>query len=100
MEKNQWRYLKLLTSKEITDILNISIYTLNNWYNWYNDCSYDKPYDLPDLPKYHQANPHAKKYWDEKDVEQLKIFQEYINANKGRRGVMGEYTKRYRPKEV
>lgn len=82
-----------LTASKVSQALDISVITLNNWYAWYMNDEIDKPDDMPELPKYEQAYERATRYWNEEDIKLIKIFQEWIP--RGRGGVMGAQSSKY-----
>lgn len=82
-----------LTATKVAQELDVSVPTLNNWYKWYMNDDYDKPDDTPELPEYEQAGKGTPRYWTEKDIKKLKIFQAWLP--KGRGGVMGDYNARH-----
>ena len=81
------------TATEVSQQLNISVKTLTNWYNWYNDETIEKPKDTPTIPTYRQDHPRSPRLWTTEQINQLKVFQEWIP--RGRNGVMGRYSERY-----
>lgn len=82
-----------LTATKISQHLDISVSTLNSWYAWYMNDDYEKPKDVPILPKYEQSGQRTIRYWDEKDIPILKAFQEWVP--KGRGGLMGSHNAKY-----
>ena len=86
--------MERLTATKISQKLNVSVSMLNIWYYWYNNPEFVKPKDVPLLPAYEQATPRAPRYWKSDDLKDLRKFQKWIP--KGRGGVMGEATRRYR----
>lgn len=83
-----------LSATKVSQKLGVSTTMLNLWYYWYNHPDFTKPQDTPPLPPYEQANPRGIRYWNPEDIKALKRFQKWIP--KGRGGVMGEATRRYR----
>ncbi len=82
-----------LTATKVTQYLDISVPTLNNWYKWYNNPQYEKPKDIPELPAYTQQGKRGTRYWDEDDLPKLMKFKEWLP--RGRAGIMGEYNARF-----
>ena len=82
----------MLSAAQICGILDITPQTLYSWYRWYNGEEFTKPKNLPELPRYYQRMPRAKRFWKANDVDKLKIFQKFVG--KGRGGIMGEYNAR------
>jgi hypothetical protein len=89
MSKNE----KNLTAYQVCNELNVSVKTLTNWYKWYNDPSFEKPKNMPTLPKYEQSHEKGPRYWSKDDIKTLKVFKESLP--RGRNGIMGEFNKRY-----
>lgn len=84
---------KRITATKITQFLDISVQTLNSWYQWYNNAEFEKPKDTPYLPPYEQKHPRAPRYWTEDDLYDLRKFKEWIP--RGRGGVMGDHNARF-----
>ena len=82
-----------LTATKVAQHLDISVPTLNNWYKWYNNPQYEKPKDVPVLPKYEQNGVRATRYWDSKDLPLLEEFQRWVP--RGRAGIMGDYNAQF-----
>ncbi len=82
-----------MTATKVAHHLDISVSTLNSWYKWYMNDEFDKPKDVPILPKYEQNGIRATRYWDSKDLPLLEAFQSWVP--KGRGGMMGAYNARY-----
>lgn len=82
-----------ITATKVAQHLDISVPTLNNWYKWYMNDEFDKPKDVPILPKYEQNGVRATRYWDSKDLPLLEEFQRWVP--KGRGGLMGAHNARY-----
>ena len=83
----------MLTAYQVCNELNVSVKTLTNWYKWYEDSSFEKPQNIPELPKYVRNTKNGPRYWNPSDIQQLKVFQEFLP--KGRNGIMGEFNKKY-----
>lgn len=83
---------KYLTASEISYLIGVSIYTLNNWYRWAGDAAFSKPPDAPKLPRYWQGRPRGPRLWKEGDLPLLRLFKEWVP--KGRGGVMGQSNSR------
>lgn len=93
----------MLTASNVANMLDISVKTLTNWYQWYHDESIKKPDEFPKLPEYVQENKNSPRYWTKEDVKQLRKFQKWMP--RGRGGVMGEvsckfYNKKKNEKEL
>jgi hypothetical protein len=85
--------LKKLTATRVAQHLDISVPTLTNWYRWYNNPDYDKPSNVPELPKYEQNGKRATRYWKEEDLPKLIKFRDWVP--KGRAGIMGEHNAQF-----
>lgn len=83
----------MLTASQVGNKLNISVKTLTNWYKWYEDTSFEKPENTPELPPYTRTHNRGPRLWKKSDIKKLKLFQEFLP--KGRNGIMGEFNKRY-----
>ncbi len=83
----------LLTAIKISQYLDVSVPTINNWYRWYRDPQYEKPEGTPPLPKYKQKGKRGTRYWYKKDLPKLLAFKDWIP--KGRGGVMGDYNAKF-----
>ena len=79
-----------LTIMRISQALNVSPQTINNWYKWYRNPAYSKPENLPKLPAYEQRG-HGVRYWSANDIEMLEKFKEFIKHGRG--GFMSEYSR-------
>lgn len=75
-----------LTTSKVAIKLDVSVRTLLTWYKWYEQEG-NTMEDVPVLPKYEQAYHRAPRFWEESDIEQLKVFKDWLP--KGRNGVMG-----------
>ncbi len=82
-----------ITVNKVALHLDVAVTTLNNWYKWYQDPQFEKPEDMPELPKYEQAYERAPRYWNKEDLPKLEKFQKWLP--KGRNGIMGDYSIRY-----
>ncbi len=85
--------MKKLTATRVAQHLDISVPTLTNWYRWYNNPDYDKPSNVPELPKYEQNGKRATRYWKEEDLPKLIKFRDWVP--KGRAGIMGEHNAQF-----
>ncbi len=85
--------MKKLTATRVAQHLDISVPTLTNWYRWYNNPDYDKPPNVPELPKYEQNGKRATRYWKEEDLPKLIKFRDWVP--KGRAGIMGEHNAQF-----
>lgn len=88
---------KKITVTKVTNALDISVRTLDNWYRYYNDPTAEKPDDMPELPAYEQSSLKGIRYWDEEDLPKIKEFKEWVP--RGRAGLMGRTNERYWSKE-
>lgn len=79
---------KYYSANKISQYLDISVQTLNNWYKWYNDPNIKKPEDTPFLPPFIQESPRGRRLWSEDYLYDLKKFKEWVP--RGRGGVMGQ----------
>lgn len=92
---------KLLRVSQVARALEISNATLNNWYEWYQDESFQKPEDMPPLPepivfthgKDGEPLKVFRRAWKEEDIPVLETFKKWLP--RGRVGVMGEFSSRY-----
>lgn len=82
----------LLTASKVSQKLDISTRTLDNWYKFYTG-DFDHPDDMPTLPEYIQESVRGPRYWKPEDIKTLKKFKEWIP--RGRGGVMGRLNERY-----
>jgi transposase len=86
-----------LTVTQIASAIGVSIYTLKRWYDWYEQEDIDKLEELkakgmPQLPAYETIGATKWRYWEEKDIEQLKKFKEFMPHTRG--GFMGSLNKK------
>ncbi len=81
-----------LSALKVSQKLNISTKTLNNWYRFWEDETTEKPKGIPELPAYQRINDNMR-IWDVKDIPQLRKFKNWIP--KGRNGIMGKTNARY-----
>lgn len=90
----------LLNAKELCEKLNISSYTLANWYRWENKMIREglitERY-LP-TPVIDYSKRGAPRYWDNDMLEQLKEYKKHIVV--GKNGIYGKYSNVYRKKPV
>lgn len=84
---------EMLTATKVTQYLDISMKTLDSWYKYVEDNSFEHPSDMPNLPMYEQKYPRAPRYWKKSDLEQMKKFKDWVP--KGRNGVMGRVNERF-----
>lgn len=82
-----------VTATKVTQYLDISLRTLDNWYRFYRNASEKKPENMPELPNYEQLGPKATRFWNEEDLPKLMEFKNWIPH--GRSGVMGRTNERY-----
>lgn len=85
----------LLTAAEVSVLVGISIYTLNNWYRFKKQKPKDKYAKM--LPKFVQKTDRQTRYWKREDIPKLIEFKTSIP--KGVSGVMGVVTQKYYKKE-
>ena len=83
----------MMTATKVSQYLDISVPTLNNWYKWYNNPRYEKPANMPKLPAYTQIGKRGIRYWNKEDLKDLEIFRDWLP--KGRGGVMGDYNAQF-----
>ena len=77
---------------DVCNELQISNWTLRNWYMWENKALKDGLIDKPQLPQPKRLE-HSKgspRIWDEEMVKQLKEYQQ--NIVMGRNGIFGVYS--------
>lgn len=90
----------LLNANEVCKELNISSYTLANWYRWENKSlrsgELKKRY-LP-VPVIDYSKRGAPRYWNADMVNQLREYKQSIVV--GRKGIYGKYTQKYYKKSV
>lgn len=83
---------RLYKIEQIAVILDVSVKTLNNWY-WFK--RENPSTDLAKLlPDYIQESPRSTRYWKQEDIPALMNFK--VSVPKGRHGVMGSITQKYR----
>ena len=86
---------KLYSADEVCEVLNISSYTLSNWYNWERkrlaSGDVEKPY-LPEPIRLEHTKGSPRR-WTEEMVTDLKKFQKTIVI--GRNGIYGVYSNPY-----
>lgn len=86
-----------LTASQVGYKIERSIYTLKRWYAWYESLT-DKEIKefskqgMPKLPKYEVIGSTKWRYWDEKDIDQLIKFRDWVPNTKA--GVMGSLNKK------
>lgn len=83
---------KLITATKVTQYLDITLRTLDNWYRYQKETE-KKPENMPSLPEYVQQGPRTPRFWKESDLPKLLAFKEWIP--RGRLGVMGRTNERY-----
>lgn len=86
-----------LTTTQIAIEVGVSVYTINRWYKWWNTEDVNKLNELvkngmPSLPKYETIGTTNWKYWEKKDIEQLKAFKAWMPHTKN--GIMGSLNKK------
>lgn len=90
----------LLNAKELCEKLNISSYTLANWYRWENKMIREGLITERYLPRpvIDYSKRGAPRYWDNDMLEQLKEYKKHIVV--GKNGIYGKYSNVYRKKPV
>ena len=78
--------MKKYTAVKISQFLDVSVATINNWYRWYNNPKFEKPADTPYLPA--PSLEGRYRYWTDDDLYYLRKFKEWLP--RGRGGVMGD----------
>lgn len=86
------QYLKI---EEVAVLINVSVYTINNWYAFKRECP-ESPI-AKKLPDFVQQGARQTRYWKAEDIWKLIEFQKSIP--KGRNGVLGCVTQKYYKKE-
>lgn len=84
--------MEYLTAQQVVVILGISENTLNFWYRFRRENPDNEIAKL--LPDYIKESEKAKRLWKREDLQKLSEFQQAIP--KGRNGIMGGTTQRYR----
>ena len=79
-------------ANDVCEILNISNYTLSNWYRWERKCLKDGGADKPYLPQpnYEMDVKGKPRYWTSEQIKQLESYKK--NIVHGRNGKYGKYT--------
>lgn len=80
-----------LTVSQVAALIGKTAYTIKRWYEWYEQLTSDELINyikngMPELPKYETVGATQWRYWDEKDVEQIKKFSDWVPHT--RNGVM------------
>ena len=83
--------MRKLTATEVSYKIGKSAYTIKRWYTWYEQLTESElnkfiKEGMPKLPAYEVVGPTKWRYWDEKDIEQIKKFSEWVPNT--RAGVM------------
>ena len=81
----------LLTVNQVAAQVGKTSYTIKRWYNWYETLSKEqieeyKKGGMPELPPCEIIGPTKWRYWHQTDIEQLKLFSNWVPHTK--RGVM------------
>jgi len=85
-----------LTAQQVVVILGISENTLNFWYRFKRENPENEIAKL--LPDYIKKNEKSKRYWKRTDLDKLIKFQQSLP--KGRNGIMGGITQRYKKEDT
>lgn len=82
-----------LSASKVAQQLDISTYTLTNWYKWQETCRTPEHDFLPVLPQYQQRSTKGIRYWKQEDIPIIQQFKDSLP--KGRGGVMGNYNAKF-----
>ena len=85
-----------LTAAQVVVILGISENTLNFWYRFKREHPENEIAQL--LPDYTKESEKSKRYWKRSDLDKLVRFQQALP--KGRSGIMGGITQRYKKEDI
>ena len=90
--------MEKITARELCKKIGISYQTLNNWYKWYNSLEDNSNINLP-IPELKRTRGVSGgiRYWVYDDISLLLKFKQGVI--KGRLGVMGKITQKYKNKE-
>lgn len=81
-----------LTIAKVAQYLDTTVDTIENWYAWYRNPEYEKPYDTPELPPYGKDETRRQcRYWYSDDLDKLARFQSWLH-NEGR-GAMSAFNR-------
>lgn len=86
---------KLLTADEVCKELNISIFTLNNWYRYKRENPEDDLAQI--LPEYTKRTATSPRQWRRGDLKKLTKFKE--TRKLGSKGQMSKSLQKYYKKE-
>lgn len=86
MKKEQQYY----SAGKVCLLLDISMPTLNRWYEWYSSPRYHVPPDMY-LPDYVFKNLKKTRYWKVEDLAHLRKFKKQVRTT--HRGCMADYHK-------
>lgn len=87
--------MEYLTAQQVVIMLGISENTLNFWYRFKREHPENEIAQL--LPEYTKESEKSKRYWKRSDLDKLIKFQKSLP--KGRNGIMGGITQRYKKEE-
>lgn len=86
-----------LTASQVASKIGVTPYTIKRWYEFYRDLTKQeienlvKESNMPKLPKYDVAGSRGDRLWDEKDVQILEAFRDWVPHT--RNGVFKKYGK-------
>lgn len=85
-----------LTATDVAYKIGKSVYTVKRWYSWYEQLDENElkkliKQGMPKLPKYEVIGNTRWRYWDEKDIEQIIKFRDWMPTT--RAGVMGNFNR-------
>lgn len=84
-----------LTASQIANKIEVSVYTVKRWYDWYSKLSEEdikelkEKHKMPELPECELIGATNWRYWDEKDIEALIKFKEWVPNT--RNGIFNKY---------
>jgi hypothetical protein len=86
-----------LTVNQVAAKIEKTSYTIKRWYTWYENLTDDEKIELfkkgmPKLPAYETVGTTKWRYWDEKDIPQIRKFSKWVPHTRG--GVMGNLNKK------
>lgn len=79
---------------EVCQALNISVYTLNNWYRFKKEFPNDELAKL--LPDYYKKHEKSQRYWNKNDIKKLLKFKQ--TRKLGSQGQMSKTIQKYKKK--
>lgn len=86
---------QLLRIEEVALLIGTSSQTINIWYRW-KRLNPEHPLAAK-LPDYIQSAERQKRYWKKSDIWSIVEFKNSLP--RGRKGILGEVTQKYKRKE-